>query len=166
MDARTGRRQKRISKRQERQVATDLKGRTQANSGATRLGGGADVRVLGDTRVECKYTENAQYVLRLLELEKLNKQAIQSLEEPVLQFAFCDRSGRFDRYAVVKWQGKDAPGTEWGHARMQITVHPDEVATALLNGRIQVCFVDKKGLYWKYEIMRWEDYLAKRESDA
>lgn len=93
MDARTGRRQKRISKRQEEKTAADLGGRTQANSGATRMGGGGDVRVTGKLRIECKFTESPTFVLKLAELEKLRKQANSAAEIPVFQFEFKTRGG-------------------------------------------------------------------------
>jgi hypothetical protein len=101
VDAFRSSRQKKISRKQESSVAKDLGGRTQAASGATRLGGGADVRAPG-YRVECKYTEGYKYSLKRSELHKLKSQAARTLEQPVMQLAFVDQLGRRTEFAITK----------------------------------------------------------------
>lgn len=168
MDARTGRRQKRISKMQEKKAAADVGGQTQANSGATRLGGGGDVRVAGDTRIECKYTESCSFTLRLGELMKLRKEAISALEQPVFQFQFrSPMGGAYATYAVI-------PSSE------VVGFVPDKITTSRqmnfhemdLN---QFFWVDKHPIMYvafhdkktqatsRFYIMMWDTYLKKRE---
>ena len=55
MDARTSKRQKKISAKQERRMAEDLGGRVQPASGAMKHAKG-DVRVMGVVRAEAKFT--------------------------------------------------------------------------------------------------------------
>lgn len=102
MDAFRSSRQRRESRSQEKRVARELGGRTQAASGATRLGGGADVRAPG-FRIECKYTEKDTYTLKLADLNKLKSQAVKTLEQPVMQIEF--RRGPVSlrhRFALVR----------------------------------------------------------------
>lgn len=106
MDARTSRQQKRISQRQEQQVADALDGRTQPASGATRLGGGSDVRS-EEHAVECKYTNKKQYSLKQADLLKIRKTALQrGLLRPVMAIDFpnaVNPHGLPDRYVVIPW---------------------------------------------------------------
>jgi hypothetical protein len=169
MDSRTSRRQKRISKRQESRTAAEIGGRTQANSGATRLGGGADVRVPGNTRVECKYTEKTTFVLKKTELEKLQKQAMATLDEPIFQFAFADRLGRFDRYAVIKGFAvteEEPHPYEMDTASKSVSLPQSYLHSCLASARIRVTFREES--YAKqYEVMRWDNFLASRgQTDA
>jgi hypothetical protein len=159
-----GRRQKRISKRQENQAAADLGGRTQANSGATRMGGGADVRVPGHTRLECKYTEKSFYVLKWADLEKLRVQAIQVIEEPVFQIAFQDRLGRFDRYAIITLH--TAPDRHYERLDVQgnsIRIHQSYMQANLGGARHRIKF----GRHVReFEIITWNEFLERRAADA
>jgi len=157
MDARQSKRGKRLSKRQEAEAASDLGGRTMAASGATRLGGGADVRVMGQTRVECKVTEKDTYTIKVQELEKLRKQAIKSLESPVFQFAFRYPTGKMTKYAIIPWHE--------GHGGQQILLHTQAkqyqvteraLEEKLYKGRIQLGFETRS-----FEILRWHDYIER-----
>lgn len=159
MDARQRRSIKKASLRQEKQTADDIGGRTQANSGATRLGGGADVRLPGQMRIECKFTEKDFYVLKLKELEKLRKQANQNLEVPVFQFAFKFRS-TMAKYAVTGY-GQTAPPTLMGHLRWlggaSILIRHEELKKELL--QYDLLLVELEGR--TYQIWRWDDFLEK-----
>ena len=159
-----GTRQKRLSGDQEERTASDIGGRTQANSGATRLGGGGDVRG-GSYRIECKFTEKDEYVLRFPELEKLRKQAFQTLEVPVFQFAFRARNGKLDSYAAIKWQGgEDKRQVILWEGGKTFTLAQEDLRNYLLSDqRIHVRFwVD--GTQESFEVMRWDDFLATREA--
>lgn len=162
MDARTGRRQKRMSQMQEKRTAADLGGRTQAASGATRLGGGGDVRG-SNKRIECKYTERGSYSLKYDELKKVREQAIKLLETPVLQFAFL-RAGKMDLYAVVQW---DTAG-DWRDPYVldtdakSISLPQDYLRTCLLSEGQRVQIVFREGSIARlYEVVRWDDYLKR-----
>jgi hypothetical protein len=167
MDARQSRRGKRISLQQEKSAAADLGGRTTAGSGAAKFSGGADVRVMGKTRLECKFTEKDTYTLRFVELQKVRKQAMKALEKPVLQFAFRNRTGRMAKYAVIPWeigdQQKDNDHS-WFTSNTQIGFTADELDKALFTGRIQFNFVcpGKEPLAFRlFEILRWHDYIER-----
>jgi len=158
------RRQKRISKRQENQTAADLGGRTQANSGATRLGGGADVRVIGNARIECKYTEKSFYVLTYADLEKLRTQAIKTLEEPIFQIAFKNRQGRFDRYVVIPLYGAWDDKFEILCAKGDsVRIHQSYVQANLGGARHRIKF----GKHVReFEIITWNEFLERRTANA
>lgn len=138
-----------------------------AASGATRLGGGGDVRVLGKTRLECKFTEKDTYNLRFLELAKVRKQAIKALEKPVLQFSFRHTSGRLRSYAVIPWdiEGNMPPQESthsWFTSKTYIPLTESQLEKALLTGRIQFTFVHagKEPIEQRiFEILRWSDYI-------
>lgn len=49
--------------------------------------------------VECKFTDNTQFTLKLTDLNKLKLQAIMERKFPVLQIQFGKR-----RYAVIEWE--------------------------------------------------------------
>lgn len=139
-----------------------------AASGATRLGGGGDVRVMGNTRLECKFTEKGSYTLRFIELQKVRKQAFKTLENPVLQFAFRHPSGRLTSYAVIPWViGDKAAETDnsWLTSNASITFTERQLEDALLKGRIQFTFAPpgKEPLAFRlFEIMRWHDYVERQ----
>jgi hypothetical protein len=163
------RRQKRISKRQENQAAADLGGRTQANSGATRLGGGADVRVLGSARIECKFTSKSFYVLTYDDLEKLRVQAVKSLETPVFQIAFQDNLGRFDKYAVIPLLSLHADLTAFKDFEKlavegkSIRIHQSYLQANLGGARHLISFGRRPR---QFEILTWDKFLERWEVDA
>lgn len=138
----------------------------QANSGATRLGGGGDVRVRGQMRVECKYTESCSYVLKLGELLKLRDQAIKALEEPVLQFEFRGASGAvYFKYAVVPAQGEG--DVHLTRLTRQMSFH--EIDLNVFFHReghkiMRVAFVDKKKVpprEWRFDILEWDVFTER-----
>lgn len=164
MNSRQSHRGKRISLKQEKKAAIELGGKTMAASGATRLGGGGDVRVMGKIRLECKFTENDSYRLRYEDLRKVRKQAFKVLEEPVLQFAFYCNGIKKRAYAVISWGSGDYLNYEdhfWRTSDNSITFTENQLNSALLTGRIQLAFTkakDPPGLRM-FEILHWEDYL-------
>jgi hypothetical protein len=163
MDKRTSRYQKKVSQRQEKQAAKDVGGRIQAGSGNVKLGGGADVRKQGEIRIECKYTSGTSYNIKLSELRKVKTQALRGgLEEPVLQFAFRDKStGRLDCYAVrphiphgdddhtILAETKAKSYTVSQTELMSTFLHYEEAALGFhVNGRVE----------W-YDVMKWDRFL-------
>jgi hypothetical protein len=167
MDKRQSAHIKRISKQQEKRAAEDIGGQTQAASGGTRFGG-ADVRLVNKYRIECKVTEKNSYTLKLKELEKLKKQAVKSLEQPIFQFAYRDKLGKLDRYAVLKY--RNIPKERWLYGAVystfnqQIELRQDLIQGALLKGRITVSFMSKEGAV--YEVMKWDDFVATQEEEC
>lgn len=165
MDARQSRRGKRISLQQEKRAAEELGGRTMAASGATRLGGGGDVRVLGHTRLECKFTEKSSYSLKYEELKKIRRQAMKALESPVFQFAFRHTTGRLRAYAVIPWEIGDQPKEtdhHWATSAASFMLTEDKLEKALMSGRIQFSFLHAGTdplAFRLFEIMRWHDYV-------
>lgn len=169
MDARQSRRGKRISKQQEDRAAAQLGGRTMAASGATRLGGGGDVRVMGKIRLECKVTEKDVYVLKLNELEKLKKQAIKTLEYPVFQFAFRGATGRLEQYAVIQWDEPELAHTHWGTESKGFHLRSQGLRAALSLGTVMLTFHTKGPLSLKsqyFRIMAWDDFVKRQNENA
>lgn len=169
MDARQARRGKRISLQQERRTAADLGGRTTAGSGAAKFSGGADVRVMGKTRVECKYTEKSQFVLKISELEKLRKQAIKSLEYPVFQFAFREPSGRLQQYAVVPWNEDSTQYSEWSTEKKSMTLEKTYLAAAVADGLTKIAFhvrgpTSLRSRYFR--LLSWDDFVDRHKANA
>lgn len=169
MDARQSRRGKRISLQQEKGTAADLGGKITAGSGAAKFSGGGDVRVMGKTRVECKYTENETYVLKIQELEKLKKQAQKHLEYPVFQFAFRETSGRFTQYAVIPWNETEAPTVENEVFAKQISLSKDLLTRMTSDSRWRVIFHVRgenslKSKY--YRLLRWDDFLESHNANV
>jgi hypothetical protein len=148
-------RQKKLSRKQEKAVAEALGGRTQAASGATRLGGGADVRARG-CRIECKYTEKDSYTLKRADLQKLKKQAARTLEQPVMQVAFLDIYGRREAFAITK--------TTWGNTRSikakSTIIYRDWLW--LHKGGIRIRFGDDPE---GWLIRHWDDFKAELDAN-
>lgn len=168
MDARTGRRQKRISKKQEQKIATDLGGRTMAGSGNTRMGGGGDVRA-GKLRVECKYTERTTYSLKYDELEKIRLHAAEVLESPVLQFAFRSRAGKMDYYAVIPWNAQSDWRTPYilDTTAKSMLLPQDYLRGCLIREGQRVQVVFRKDAWARlFEVLTWEQYLERNREDT
>lgn len=132
-----------------------------AASGATRMGGGADVRVLGTTRLECKVTEKSSYTIKLAELMKVFKQAIRALEQPVLQFAFRHTTGRMKKYAVISWPANDQADnhSQWDKKTSSYTVTESELESALFTGRIKLVLYAKDGTCRHFEVLGWGQFV-------
>lgn len=168
MDARQSRRGKRISKQQEQRAATDLGGRLTAGSGAAKFSGGADVRVMGKTKVECKVTEADSYTLKIIELEKLRKQANKHLESPVFQFAFRDGFGRMSQFAVIPWDEWTSPTTVLETEAKSWTFQRHNLQLLSRDDLLQVIFHVKEGNSLKsryFRVMHWASFLE-RPSDV
>ena len=78
------------SRKKERQLAKDVNGRTQPGSGNVNLAGcKGDVRRIGKWRLEHKFTNSLrQYTLKLIDLVKITKVAINANELPALILNF------------------------------------------------------------------------------
>jgi hypothetical protein len=78
------------SRKLEKVLADDLGGRPQPGSGGTRLRGyKGDVRVMGQWRLEHKFTDNLHfYKLHLLDLAKITGLAMEADEKPALIVEF------------------------------------------------------------------------------
>jgi hypothetical protein len=165
MNSKQAHRGKRISVQQEKRAAKDLGGKTTAASGAAKFSGGADVRVMGKIRLECKFTEKSEYTLRYIELQKVRKQAMKALEQPVLQFAFRHTTGRLKAYAVIPWNPEDpqkANDDIWFTTATSLTFTEHQLDKALLAGRIQITFAPAGPdpiAFRMFEIMNWHDYV-------
>ena len=90
------------SRQMEKELAEDLGGRAQPGSGNSSLPGyKGDVRQLGRWRAEHKYTDSVkQYALKLLDLARITKIAMEVDELPVLVINF--RAGG-ESFAVVPY---------------------------------------------------------------
>ena len=128
------------------------------------MGGGADVRVQGNTRIECKFTTKPFYVLTYSDLEKLREQAIKTLEEPVFQIAFQDHLGRFDKYAVVPLQGAWDDKFEILCVKgNSIRIHQSYMQANLGGARHRIKF----GRHVReFEIITWDEFLERRAANA
>jgi hypothetical protein len=73
------------SRKQEKRAASRIGGRVQPGSGAGRAKG--DVRDVGYTRMECKFTRAKSYSLKLEELKKIEREAGPG-EQPVFEIEF------------------------------------------------------------------------------
>ena len=88
------------SQAQELGTATQVGGRIMPASGS-RPGMKGDARVIGELRVENKFTEAKQWPLKLEDLKLIASRA-RGGELPVLQLDFR-QPPRTQRYAVVRW---------------------------------------------------------------
>lgn len=97
----TLKKQKKVSREQEIDIAEELNARVQVNSGAVS-GSKGDVRKKGVARVEAKFTAAASFPLKLEELEKIAGEC-EGKEKPVFVIDFREPlTNRLkDRYAVV-----------------------------------------------------------------
>lgn len=90
---------RRLSKRQELNLANDTQGKQQRGSGALPWAKG-DVRKRGSFRAECKFTRAKSYVLKTETLDKIRSEA--SFDEtPILDITFLNKDGRTDEHWVV-----------------------------------------------------------------
>ncbi len=94
---------KRLSRKQEIDLAEDLGGKVQLNSGAV-VGSKGDVRVKGEYRVEAKFTAANSYKLDLDELYKIASEC-EGLEKPLFVVDFLDKHTKKpkDRFAVLPY---------------------------------------------------------------
>ena len=169
MDKSTSKYQKEISQRQERQAARDVGGRVQAGSGNVKLGGGADVRKQGELRIECKYTSKASFSIKLAELRKVKMQALKGgLEEPVLQFAFRDKStGRLDCYAIRPHIPHATDNTILAETKAKsYTVEQTELMSTFLHYDEAALGFDVNGRKEWYDVMKWSRFLLYLERRA
>lgn len=94
------------SRRLEKVLADDLGGRPQPGSGGTRLRGyKGDVRVMGEWRLEHKYTDSLHYYrIQLLDLAKITGLAMEADEKPALIVEFAKAREAFAvlPYALFK----------------------------------------------------------------
>lgn len=159
MNAADNKRIRRTSRNQEKQVAKDLGGKVQVNSGAVRLGGGSDVRVQGKFRVECKFTNKESYTLKLLELEKLKKQANSTLEYPIFQFSLKDNLGKLgDKYAAISWNDKLEPKISIIANAKQISLSRQLLSSIEYDKPVKITF-STPALVRSYRIIKWDELV-------
>ena len=94
------RRQMKKSQAQELGTSTQVGGRIMPASGSRR-GMKGDARVIGELRIENKFTEAKQWPLKLDDLKLIASRASGG-EIPVLQLDYR-QPPRTQRYAVVRW---------------------------------------------------------------
>jgi len=94
---------KRLSRKQEIDLAEDLGGKVQLNSGAV-VGSKGDVRVKGEYRVEAKFTAANSYKLDLDELYKIASEC-EGREKPLFVVDFLDKHTKKpkDRFAILPY---------------------------------------------------------------
>lgn len=169
MDARTSKRQKKISRKQEQRIAEDIGGRVQPASGAMPWAK-SDVRVMGVARAEAKYTAKSSYALQLNDLDKIAREA--GLEEAVLQICFVERNSRpVLELAVVPYKTKSVSFVFPSNADLQtfskrVTLHRDKVALKLLRqGAMYIVFSNSEPgggtKHTWFEVVQWNDYLTR-----
>lgn len=174
MDARTSRKQKKLSAKQEKRIAEDLGGKVQPASGATKHAKG-DVRAMGEVRAEAKYTFAPSYTLKREELEKIIHEA--GLERAVLQLCFMDkRTNRpLHEFAIfpcdpaMQGQPDQHQWAEWQTYSKSGRIVRDSIAVKLLrhHGPIWYVFSKKDGDGFKHQwfrLLEWKDYLALMEA--
>lgn len=159
--------QKKISNKQERDVAQELNLKTMPASGATRHGG-ADARSVGKIRVECKYTDSDKYTLKLADLLKLRNQAIRGgLEEPIFQVWF--RTVNSGKYAIVPTVPTDECSLRATKLSKQVVLYSGDLLALLKNGEsplMRLTFFNVPVIH-KYEvsIFNWNDYMERFENE-
>lgn len=95
--------QRKLSQRQELDIAEELGGRVQLASGAL-AGSKGDVRIKGAYRIEAKFTKAGSYSLKLEDLYKIMSECGAG-EKPLFIIDFLDPTGRTrDRFAVLHWE--------------------------------------------------------------
>jgi hypothetical protein len=110
-------RQKRMSQKQEVDIALELSASVQKASGAL-AGMKGDIRKKGVVRVEAKYTEANSFVLKLAELDKVAGEC-HGRERPVLVLDFKEKgTGKMKgRFAVVHFDDAKEMFNAAGHHR-------------------------------------------------
>lgn len=90
------------SRKMEEELAKDVGGRAQPGSGCTRLAGyKGDVRQMGGWRLEHKYTSSLkQYTLKLIDLARITKIAMEVNEIPAL---IIDFNAAGESFAVIPY---------------------------------------------------------------
>lgn len=161
---------RKVSGAQERRAARDIGGHPQAASGACRHGGGGDARALGKTRVECKFTEKPFYNLELATLLKVEDQARQALETPVLQLGFRNIYSQMDLYAVLRWDdymsGLDSCSGCTRSARECFVVPGryklthEELLQLLVHKTVLKLVFDHDPNNRSYAVIPWTEYLS------
>ncbi len=159
MDAMTAKRQRKMSKKQEQNVADALGGKLVSNSGAERLSGGGDVRVRADVRAECKVTEKTFYVLKHSDLAKIRKQALWGgLETPIFHIRFAPPRATVQEFVITPGNGVPFMSTDRKRMKLELS----ELSLALLKDPSGVT-LDFGGDRWV--LCSWGNYLANRENE-
>lgn len=95
------------SQLQERRVAAELGGHTQAGSGSMP-GAKGDVRVNGDVRVECKTTTKKDYILKLETIRKIKAEGMaQGFEDWAIQLEFKTQGTKIQFAIMDKYLAAD-----------------------------------------------------------
>ncbi len=140
------------------------------------MGGGADVRVRGKTRCECKYTFGQSYTLKLSELDKLKKQANAAAEQPVLKFEFRSHGAAYGHTAYAVTFGiEDVPQgapCKVGHIySKQVVLQERELGQIFAvqsHDSLLLQFMDEKETWVKsFRVRPWSVFVAEQgEQDA
>jgi len=170
MDARTSKRQKRVSRKQEERMAEDLGGRAQPASGALP-GAKGDVRKFGVVRAEAKYTAKSSYILKLSDLDKIIGEA--GLDNAVLQLCFVDRANRpVAEFAIYPMADTKTQLTFQQAADLQTfsartTIDRDRTILKLMKKNIYIVFskrqIDGSTHHRWFCLHYWKDYLKTLE---
>lgn len=161
MDARTSKRQKKISSKQEQRMAEDLGGRVMPASGAM-ANAKSDVRAFGVVRAEAKYTAKESYSLKLADLDKIINEA--GLESAVLQLCFVDRSNRpLATFAIFPAKSPFvAIKAELQSFKKSMLIGRDRMSLWLMKKPVHLVFSDFDKNRW-FRVMDWKDYLTMME---
>lgn len=167
------RKRKKYSQRQEKRAADDLGAKVEANSGATKFGG-ADGRLVGKIRIECKFTEQSTYSLQLEDLDKLRKQAIiGGLEDPVFQLEFKRQKLIV---AIVPYEPEWHVIPSTGTGKKSISIRVAELRSLIGLQQKPGDAIMRIG-FWEdgvidldikprqFLVFLWDDYLTKRAID-
>ncbi len=162
------RRQKRLSKNQEKQAAKDIGGTITPGSGSLAHSKG-DARLSGEYLIECKYTQADKYILKLDELLKIRGEAYKRGECPLFQVEFKGENKA--KYVFIPSQR-----TISGDIIRMCTRNKSVILDSKL--MFERAFKDNNGLPFieiefhgtNYEIFKvfgyeWNSYIKKKEED-
>lgn len=154
-------RQKKLSKSQEKKAAADLGGTTVPASGALPTSKG-DVRVVGKYTVECKYTEADSYTLKLMELLKIRMEATRQGEDPIFQVEF--KKNNKARYAIVPTK-LDPTVTTYGK---NIVLRSSDLFFGMKNSPILVIRFDRVPMigFYTVAIYEWNSFLEMEKNNV
>jgi len=168
MDKFQSSRQKRMSQRQEKLAAEAVGGQTTAGSGAAKSSGGGDVRVAGELRIECKFTEKDFFILELAVMKKIQMEALKGgLEQPVLQLTFIAKhTGAETSFAIRPHIPHASETTILAETdRKRVRLHKDEMLKFILNdGETHIIF-KKDGRKNVFDVLMWHDFLKTLEEE-
>jgi len=165
---------KKISSRQEQKAAKELGGKVMPASGALDFSK-SDVRVPGELRLECKFTNADTYTLKLSDLIKIRNEAVRKFEAPVFQVEFKGKNK--GSYAIVPRDSIDLEETPFDFFEIpvmttynkSITLYSGDLLSMvgkasplIIIGFDRIPHAKKM----EFAIYEWNDYIAKRRLDV